>query len=289
MQLDCDPQSSSFDAVVAIDAGVDHLLSHSLVASDQVRGLVHGCMFTRGPDKLNKTAIFVGGSNVDKAVDNFKQVIGSFFGPIRCSVMLDGNGCNTTAAAAVLAAAKHLDVSRSTALVLGATGPVGQRVARLLAGQGAQVRLGSRSLERALAACLALREQAELPADRLVPMATGTSAELDSALKGVQLVISAGAAGAVTLPLAVRRQSANRSQAAGLAVAIDLNAVPPAGIEGVEVTAKAESQDGVTVYGAIGVGGKKMKIHEAAIRRLFETNDAVLDAEEIFAIGQQLD
>jgi hypothetical protein len=28
-----------------------------------------------------------------------------------------------------------------------------------------------------------------------------------------------------------------------------------------------------------------MKLHKAAIRRLFESNDAVLDAEEIYALG----
>jgi hypothetical protein len=71
-------------------------------------------------------------------------------------------------------------------------------------------------------------------------------------------------------------------------VAIDLNAVPPLGIEGVEIMDKAIDRDGVTCYGALGVGGTKMKIHKAALARLFETNDAVLDAEEIFALGQKL-
>ena len=31
-----------------------------------------------------------------------------------------------------------------------------------------------------------------------------------------------------------------------------------------------------------------MRIHKACLRKLFESNDLVLDAEEIFAIGQQL-
>jgi len=62
-----------------------------------------------------------------------------------------------------------------------------------------------------------------------------------------------------------------------LRVAIDLNAVPPLGIEGVEVTDKGVERDGVICYGAIGVGDTKMKIHRAAIARLFESNDQVLD------------
>ena len=71
-------------------------------------------------------------------------------------------------------------------------------------------------------------------------------------------------------------------------MAIDLSAVPPVGLAGVEITDKAAQRDGVICYGAIGVGGLKMKIHKAAIRQLFEANDQVLDAEEIYRIGQQL-
>ena len=79
-----------------------------------------------------------------------------------------------------------------------------------------------------------------------------------------------------------------RQQSKELKVAIDLNAVPPAGIGGVSAQDKAVEHDGQICYGAIGVGGTKMKLHKAAIRRLFETNDAVLDAEEIYALGEKI-
>ena len=68
-------------------------------------------------------------------------------------------------------------------------------------------------------------------------------------------------------------------------VPIDLNAVPPTGIAGIKPHEKAADQDGQICYGAIGVGGLKMKLHKAAIRRLFESNDVVLDAEQVFALG----
>jgi hypothetical protein len=68
-------------------------------------------------------------------------------------------------------------------------------------------------------------------------------------------------------------------------VAIDLNAVPPLGVEGVEAGDKGVERDGVTGYGALGVGGTKMKVHRAAVARLFERNDQVLDAEEVYAIA----
>ena len=71
-------------------------------------------------------------------------------------------------------------------------------------------------------------------------------------------------------------------------VAVDLNAVPPLGIGGLEVTDKAVPRDGVLSYGAIGVGGTKMQIHKAAIAQLFDRNDQVLDAEEVYEIGRDL-
>ena len=60
--LDTDPQPSVFDAVVAVDAGVDQLLRHGGVTPDDVRNLVYGAMFTRGPAELKNTAVFIGGS-----------------------------------------------------------------------------------------------------------------------------------------------------------------------------------------------------------------------------------
>src|SRR5438874_3072433 len=153
IQLDSDPHSSVFDAVVATDAGVDRLLQYGSVEPADVRDLVHGAIFTRSPQDLMNTAIFIGGSNVKAGEELLKQAKAAFFGPMRVSVLLDANGANTTAAAAVLAAAKHVDLKGATATVLGGTGPVGQRAARLLARHGATVRVCSRTLNRATEIC----------------------------------------------------------------------------------------------------------------------------------------
>src|SRR4051812_44870573 len=104
LQLDPDPQPSVFDAVVAVDAGADVLFRHGGVAPQAVRDLVYGALFTRGRTDLNRTAIFVGGSDVRAGEAILKAVTDTFFGPFRVSVLFDANGCNTTAAAAVLAA-----------------------------------------------------------------------------------------------------------------------------------------------------------------------------------------
>jgi hypothetical protein len=280
VQLDGDPQASVFDAVVAVDAGVDQLLQYGGIRPDLVRGLVHGAMFTRGPDDLLNTAIFVGGSDVAAGEEILRQATACFFGRMRVSVMFDASGANTTAAAAVLAAARHLPLRGASALVLAATGPVGQRAVRLLASQGAVVRVASRRGERAEAVCRAITGR--VPDAQLEPRETRTAEQTSAALAGTTIVIAAGAAGVSLLPANVRKSNP------GLRVAIDLNAVPPSGIEGIEATDRAVDRDGIVCYGAIGVGATKMKIHKAAVRRLFTANDLVLDAEEIFAIGREL-
>ncbi|MDA1049950.1 MAG: NADP-dependent methylenetetrahydromethanopterin/methylenetetrahydrofolate dehydrogenase [Planctomycetota bacterium] len=281
IQLDGDEHASLFDAVVAVDSEIDHLFQYHSVQTEQVRDLIHGAMFTRGPQDLHNTAVFIGGANVAHGESLLQAATKCFFGPMRVSVMLDANGANTTAAAAVLAAARHVDLSQSEALVLAGTGPVGQRAVRLLARAGCKVRVASRSSERAAATCEQVRENVEGAV--LTPLATNNAKETAAALEGTNLVIAAGAAGIELL------SAETLAACSSLRVAIDLNAVPPLGIGGVEVTDKAVDHDSVICYGAIGVGGTKMKIHKAAIRKLFSANGLVLDAEEIFEIGRELE
>lgn len=279
IQLDSDTQPSVFDRVVAVDAGADEVFSYGGVKLEQVQGLVHGAIFTRGPKDLKSTALFVGGSDVAAGekllAEALKHMIPQF--GLRVSILLDANGANTTAAAAVRAASRHLPLKETRALVLGATGPVGQRVARLLARQGAEVRVGSRQQARSASVCDELRKI--LPDGRLEPVAAGKPEEVAKTIDGCQLAIAAGAAGVILLPKSVR------AGAKSLQVAIDLNAVPPLGVEGVEVMDKAAQREGVLCYGAVGVGDTKMKVHKAAVAKLFEANDRVLDAEQIYEIA----
>lgn len=284
LQLDTDTQASTFDAVVALDSGVQHLLQYPATQVENVTTLVHGAMFTRGPAQLCNTACFIGGSDVAQGEELLAKIQATFFGPIRVSVMLDSNGANTTASAAVLCAARHLSLSGAEALVLGGTGPVGGRVARLLLSQGCRVHLASRSREKALLACDNIRKrQQNVSSDQLHAIGTENLQQLQGLLKSTSLLVACGAAGATLLT------APQLSEAQNLRVAIDLNAVPPAGLEGIDPMDKARQRGERIDYGAIGVGGLKMKIHRAAIQSLFSSNDQVLDLSEIFAVGQQLE
>lgn len=280
IQLDTDPLPSSFDRVVAVDAGVEEIFSYGGVTPENVTGLIHGGMFTRKPADLKHTAVFIGGSDVAAGEALLRKVSQTFFGPVRLSVMMDSNGSNTTAAAVVVAIGRHLPLSDVTATVLAGTGPVGLRAAQILLSQGATVRLASRKLDKAQAAC-ALLSSADT-ASRLTPHATQTPDGLMSACLGANVVIGAGAAG-------VQLLSAGEWQSlAALRVLVDVNAVPPAGIEGVDVFDKGTDRHDVLCYGAIGVGGTKMKVHLAAVQALFETNDKVLDTAAVYDIARQI-
>jgi hypothetical protein len=281
IQLDTDPQPSVFDAVVAVDAGVDHLFRHGGVTLENVRDLVYGTMFTRGPADLERTAIFIGGSKVaagEAVLDSIKK---TFFGPFRVSVLFDANGSNTTAAAAVQAALEGCGGSLQGARVmtLAATGPVGQRVARLVSRLGATVSIGSRDQRRAETLAEHLHR---VTSANVVPFDFTRPDVLARELEAANVVISAGPAGVQLLP-------ASQWQALPhLKAAIDLNAVPPLGIEGVEASDKGKDRAGVKTWGALGVGGTKMKIHKKAIKELFTANTLILDAEEVLELGRKL-
>lgn len=282
IQLDPDKHPSVFDRVVAVDAGVDHLFAYGGIKPEDVEPIVHGAIFTRGLDQLHRSAIFIGGSDMDEGEALFRKVRKTFFGPFRISVILDPNGSNTTAAAAALRVLEGVGGSLvdHDAAVLGATGPVGRRVAMLLALQGARVRVGSRQLARSAAVAESL---AEITGKRFLPFQTSTVEALTEGVHGVEVIVAAGAAGITLLPKSVLDKCDQ------LKVAIDLNAVEPSGIEGIKPQDKKANKGHFLAWGALGVGSLKMKIHKAAIRKLFERSDLTIDIEEAFAIGQELD
>jgi methylenetetrahydrofolate/methylenetetrahydromethanopterin dehydrogenase (NADP+) len=282
IQLDTDPQPSVFDAVVAVDAGAEQLFRHSGVTPANVRDLVYGALFTRGPADLSATAIFIGGSNVAAGEALLEAVTKTFFGPFKVSVLFDANGANTTAAAAVLAALQGCGGSLEgvPAAVLAATGPVGHRAARLLARLGAKVAVGSRRLDRAAEVAEAINKVTGVEVTPFEQAADPKT--LAQSLEGAAVIIAAGAAGVTLLPAAVWQNLPE------LKILIDLNAVPPLGVEGIEATDKGTERGRVRTWGALGVGGTKMKIHKRAVQELFTANDKVFDAEQVLELGRSI-
>jgi methylenetetrahydrofolate/methylenetetrahydromethanopterin dehydrogenase (NADP+) len=277
LQLDTSPHPSVFDRVVAYDGGADAVMSYGGVTPEAVRDLVHGAIFTRGPKDLHNTAIFIGGTDMAAGERLLKAVRKAFFGPFSVSVMLDSNGSNTTAVAAVARLLKTAGASGKGVVTAG-TGPVGLRAAGLLAKTGVDVTITSR---RAVDPGVVDGIQQRF-GGRVAHAVMTDSTTAASVLDGATMLLNTGPAGVTLVP---KSAWAGR---AGLKAAADLNAVPPLGIEGIEVTDNAVEREGVTVFGALGVGGLKMKIHKACIARLFERNDLILDAETIAEVATEL-
>jgi hypothetical protein len=294
LQFDSSPHPSSFDQVVAYDGGADRIISYANVTETTVRDLVHGAIFTRGPRDLHNTAIFIGGTDMAAGERLLVAVKKTMFGPMRVSVLLDSNGSNTTAAAAVAKLQQAAgDVAGKRAVITAGTGPVGIRAAGLLARAGADVVITSRktmdpAVLDGVRQRFVLRQAQDSPGDQsraggsISNTVLADSTQAVATLEGAQLLLNCGPAGVMLVP---RDAWAGRQ---GLIAAADLNAVPPLGIDGIDVMDNGVERDGVIVFGALGVGGLKMKIHKACIARLFERNDVVLDAETIADVAREL-
>jgi len=280
LQLDSSRLPSVFDQVVAFDAGVDDIMSYGGVTESDVRDLIHGCIFTRGAKDLHNTAVWIGGTNMSAGEQLLAMAQDAMFDPLRVSVMLDSNGSNTTAVASVVKIEETLgDLRKRKVVILAGTGPVGQRAAGLLAHDGARVTITSRKPEQGEKA----RQFISARFDVHVEATTMDDPQkLPGILDGADVLFNSGPAGVLMVPK--EAWTAVKS----LKMAVDLNAVPPLGIEGIDVQDAGVKREGVTVFGAFGIGNFKTKLHKACVTRLFTRNDLVLDAEAIADVARAL-
>jgi hypothetical protein len=283
LQLDTEEHPSPFDAIVAHDADVDVLLSHGNVKPEDARALAQDAFFTRGPDDLKNTAIWVGGKQVAAGEEVFAEVQKAFFGPFKVSVMLDSNGCNTTAATTIARIAKGYELDGKRAVVLG-LGSVGLRSAVLLQKEGCEVVMAALPSDlfgderpyrrpRGLDAAEKLGLDTREPKDR---------SELEGTLDGAQIALSAGPAGIEVL------RKDFWSEHPSIELLADYNAADPLGLEGTKATDDLVDYEGKLVLGALAIGGPKMKVHKTCIRRMFESNDKVFDTDTVYEVAKEL-
>ncbi|WP_434112638.1 NADP-dependent methylenetetrahydromethanopterin/methylenetetrahydrofolate dehydrogenase [Methylocaldum sp. GT1TLB] len=278
-QFDTDFYPSVFDTVVAYDGGADHVIGHGSLTPENVGALVDGTIFTRAPKDKKNTAIFIGGSDLMAGQELLKAVKKKFFGGFRVSVMLDSNGSNTTAAAGVAKLAASGAIAGKRAVVLAGTGPVGQRAAVMLAKEGARVSITSRQMARAEKACQDMKQRFGV---ELTPIEAHDNDARGKSIEQAHIVFAAGAAGVELLE--ERHWQDNPS----IELVADANATPPIGIGGTDMMDRGTDRNGKIVWGAIGVGTLKLALHRACIAKLFESNDQILDAEEIFEIAKTM-
>ncbi|WP_446811000.1 NADP-dependent methylenetetrahydromethanopterin/methylenetetrahydrofolate dehydrogenase [Methylomonas sp. 2BW1-5-20] len=278
-QFDTDSHPSAFDTVVAYDGGADHVIGYGNITPDNVGGLVDGTIFTRAPKDKKNTAIFIGGSNIEAGQNLLAAVQKHFFPGFQVSVMLDSNGSNTTAAAAVAKLGSSASLAGKKAVVLAGTGPVGQRAAAMIAQEGAQVSITSRHIFNAEKACFAMKERFGV---ELTPLEAADYDSRAAAIQDANIVLATGAAGVELLKPEHWQNNPH------LQLLADANATPPVGIGGTDVLDRGEKRHGKIVWGAIGFGALKLALHRACIAKLFENNKQVFDAEIIFALAKAM-
>src|SRR6266700_5849916 len=281
LQLDSSKLPSVFDRVVAYDAGADEVMSYGGITTTEVRDLVYGCIFTRGPKDLKHTAVFIGGADMAAGEQVLAAATTAMFKPFTVSAMLISNGSNTAAVAAVakMRQAAGGDVRGKRVVIVAGTGPVGIRAAGLFAKAGADVCITSRKADAGERAReLVLKRFGGTVRAIAMPDAT----EAIRACERAELILNAGPAGVMLVP---KQAWASRP---GIEVVADVNAVPPLGIEGDDVMDDGVTKEGVVCFGALAIGNLKMKVHKACIARLFERNDLVLDAETIADVAREL-
>ena len=267
-----DPQVSPFDINMAYDAGFDAVIPYAGVVVPAVRGLVQDIMFSRGPKGARSSSIFFSGSDLTAAEEMLAAARAALFDPLRVGLMIDPRGGYTTAAAilakvAALARAKDLgDLGRLRVLVAAGTGGVGKTAAAMAARDGARVVLTSRRAESAAAAA---REVAALFQAEVTPRAAATETELASLAHETDVVIATGPAGVQLLS----RRAVQEMR--GPKVLADVNAVPPAGIEGLKPQDDGtEVAPGIFGLGALSIGGLKFQIESTLLKDLLTAETA---------------
>jgi len=203
-----------------------------------------------------------------------------FFEPFNPSIMLDSDGSNTTAAAAVARVRSAVDLKGTHAAVIG-VGPVGLRTAELLQREGAEVTMFTFPPDtmkggHRRASGIPVAEEAGFEV-----VEPDSSDELDAALAGKAIVFAAGPAGTQIL----RRSGWAQD---GVRAVVDYSAAEPVGVEGVDRGDSLEEEDGVLKLGALAVGGPKMKLQKACIQRMFETKGTVLDLDGVYDVALEV-
>jgi len=284
-------QASPFDVNMAYDAGYDAVAPYTGVTLADVASLTQDAIFSRGPKRVRRTGIFIGGRDLDLALDMLAAARKAMVPPFEVSVFADPSGAFTTAAAVVAAVERELrakhgsELAGRRVLVLGGTGPVGTAAAILAAQEGAIVELASSTdLDRAQAAADRIRTRSKLA----VTPVLANAASLRELLGEVEVVIAAAKAGNEVVP------AASLAAARALLVAADVNAVPPAGIAGVGVMDNgaplgAAASGKAVGIGALAVGNIKYQVERGLFQSMCTSEKALyLDFRHAFEKAREL-
>ena len=280
---------SPFDVNMAYDAGFDKIMPYTSVTLPEVMGLTQDTIFSRSQSGLKRESIFIGGRDIDLAMDMQATVKNSMFAPFEISSFSDPSGAFTTAAA-MMAKVEYQLIQRHgsgfegrSVSIFGAGGPVGGCAAIIAAFAGATVELVA---HRALSD---IQEKADAYNERYGISTIAVGGASDVAKKHIiehtDVVICAAAAGIRVLDLALFSQSKT------LKVVADVNAVPPSGIDGVDAMTNGELIAGtqISAIGALAIGKVKYQIQQSLLKQMLTTDHVIhLDFNSAFSHACEL-
>jgi methylene-tetrahydromethanopterin dehydrogenase len=278
---------SPFDVNMALDAGYDATIPYTNVALAEVAGLVQDAMFSRSPRDALRTGVFIGGKDAFVALDMLAAAGKALLKPFEISLFADPAGSFTTAAAMVAVVEKLLrqkkqrDLRGAAVAIFGATGVVGIAAGVIAALEGAEVTfVGYDGVERVgrHAAQVKLRFGADVAA------ADGSTPEKKEAILGAtQVALCAGRAGIRVL------EASQIASAPNLLIVADVNAVPPLGVEGLDLQANgaALGPDGALGVGPLAIGNVKYQTESGLFKQMTESKTPLrLDFRQAFELAR---
>ena len=279
--------ASPFDVNMAFDAGFEKIMPYTHVEMNEVAGLVQDAIFSRGPSGVKRESVFIGGRDIDVAMDMLNTAKKSMVPPFEVSVFADPSGAFTTAAGMMAKVEQHLtknfggDLTGRRVSVFGATGPVGGCTALIAAKYGAEVQMVShRSMVDVKAKVDSYNTRYGV---NIVAVDGASDAAKIEVLKNTDIALCAAAAGVQVLSLA------QMAHAKDLKVVADVNAVPPSGAEGVDMFADGVAIAGTNAFGigALAIGNLKYKTQHHLLKLMLESdNKQYLDFLSAFEMAR---
>jgi methylene-tetrahydromethanopterin dehydrogenase len=263
--------ASPFDVNMAFDAGFDKIMPYTNVEMKEVMGLVQDAIFSRGPSGVKRESVFIGGRDIDVAMDMLNAAKKSMVPPFEISVFADPSGAFTTAAGMMAKVEQHLtknfggDLTGRRVSVFGATGPVGGCTAVIAAKYGATVQMVShRSMTDLQAKVGSYNARYGV---NIVAVDGVSDDAKNEVLKNTDIALCAAAAGIQVLSLV------QMAQAKDLKIVADVNAVPPTGAESLDVFADGTPIAGTTAFGigALAIGNVKYKTQHSLLKLMLES------------------
>ena len=287
--LDPRKHVSPFDVNMAADAGYKVIVPYTQVELNDVTPLVQDAIFSRPPNFGVRTGFFVGGKDAILALDMIDSAKKAMVPPFECSIFADPAGSFTTAAAMVACVERVLKhkLGRTwkdtKVAVFGATGVVGFASSIISALEGAKVQLvAHRGFERVVKSAAVSKERFGVD---LEPVPGETPEQKRDIIANAEVIFAAAAAGVEVVG------KEHKPIAKNLLVIADVNAVPPPGVDGMELFMDGEKlpdSDALGV-GPLAVGDIKYKCESGLFKQMLESDKPLaLDFRHAYTLCKSL-